>query len=60
LLLQIDSKSGTSKSHLIQLLSYKLIDIASDLPKPIIITIPTNIAANNIDSYTIYSLLKLP
>ncbi|KAK3501893.1 hypothetical protein B0T13DRAFT_396413, partial [Neurospora crassa] len=59
LLLQVNSKGGTRKSYFIQLLSYKLIDITNNLPKPIIITIPINITANNINSYIIYSLLKL-
>ncbi|KHE79583.1 hypothetical protein GE21DRAFT_1220530, partial [Neurospora crassa] len=33
--------------------------IVSNLLKPIIITTPTGITANNIDGYTIHSLLKL-
>ncbi|KHE85214.1 hypothetical protein GE21DRAFT_1206942, partial [Neurospora crassa] len=56
----IDGKGGTSKSHLIRLLFYKLINIVSNLPKPIIITAPISIATNNINGYTIHSLFKLP
>ncbi|KAL0466426.1 hypothetical protein QR685DRAFT_451294, partial [Neurospora intermedia] len=56
----IDSKGGTNKSYVIRLLSYKFIDIVSNLPKSIIITTSISIAANNIDSYIIHLLLKLP
>ncbi|KAK1773047.1 hypothetical protein QBC45DRAFT_340770, partial [Copromyces sp. CBS 386.78] len=56
----INSKGSISKSYFIRLLSYKLIKIATtkNLPKPIIRYTPTRVAINNIDGYTIYSLLK--
>ncbi|KAK3485051.1 uncharacterized protein B0T23DRAFT_327469, partial [Neurospora hispaniola] len=55
----IDGRSSTRKSHFIRLLSYKLIEIASiyNLLTPIIRTTPTSVVANNINSYTIYSLV---
>ncbi|KHE80259.1 hypothetical protein GE21DRAFT_1218825, partial [Neurospora crassa] len=58
LLLQIDGRGNTKKSHLIQLLSYKFTKIAFiyNLPTPIIRTTHINITAYNINSYTFYSL----
>ncbi|KHE78766.1 hypothetical protein GE21DRAFT_1222521, partial [Neurospora crassa] len=55
----IDGRSSTRKSYLIRLLFYKFIKIASiyNLLIPIIRTTPTNIVANNINNYTIHSLL---
>ncbi|KHE78629.1 hypothetical protein GE21DRAFT_1222863, partial [Neurospora crassa] len=55
----VDSKGSTSKSYFIRLLSYKFINIVGNLLKPIVIPALISVVANNIDSYTIYSLFKL-
>ncbi|KAK3487406.1 uncharacterized protein B0T23DRAFT_323302, partial [Neurospora hispaniola] len=59
LLIQIDGYSSTRKYHLIRLLFYKFTKTVFiyNLPTFIIRTTPTSVAVNNINSYTIYSLL---
>ncbi|KHE80026.1 hypothetical protein GE21DRAFT_1219371, partial [Neurospora crassa] len=58
----INGYSGIGKSHFIRLLSYKFIKIAFiyNFLTLIVCATPIGVAANNIDRYTLYSLLQLP
>jgi hypothetical protein len=62
LLLQVDGRGGTGKSHVIRLLSSRLNQLAkaAGQSSPIIRATPTGVAANNINGSTLHSLLRLP
>jgi len=62
LLVQVDGRGGTGKSHVINLLSAKLDQLAmarGHLPV-VVRSAPTGVAANNINGCTLHSLLRLP
>lgn len=61
LLLQVDGRDGTGKSHLIRLLSHRMDEMAAMHGRPscLIRAAPTGVAANNINGHTLYSLLRL-
>lgn len=62
LLLQVDGRGGTGKSHVIRLLSARLDRLARarGRPSPVVRAAPTGVAANNIAGSTLHSLLRLP
>ena len=62
LLLQVDGRAGTGKSHLLMVLSAKLQEMADDLgrPQPIVRTAPTGVAAHGIRGRTLHALFRLP
>lgn len=62
LLLQVDGRGGTGKSHVIRLMSARLDSMARAHGKPSIVAraAPTGVAANGINGSTVHSLLKLP
>jgi hypothetical protein len=62
LLLQVDGKAGTGKSHVIWLLSSKLQELATinGQPNPVFRAAPTGVAAHGISGKTIHSLFRLP
>jgi hypothetical protein len=62
ILLQVDGRGGTGKSHVIRLLSAQLDQLARAHGKesPVVRAAPTGVAANNINGGTLYSLLRLP
>lgn len=63
LLLQVDGRGGTGKSHVIRTLSARLESMAraAARPGPIVArAAPTGVAANGINGSTVHSLLKLP
>ncbi|RFU33151.1 hypothetical protein B7463_g3183, partial [Scytalidium lignicola] len=62
LLLQVDGKASTGKSHVIWLLSSKLQELATTnkQPNPVFRAAPTGVAAHGISGKTIHSLFRLP
>ena len=62
LLLQVDGKAGTGKSHVIWILSSRLQEIATahGRQNPILRAAPTGVAAHNISGRTLHSLFRLP
>ena len=59
--INVDRETGTGKLHLIAVLSTMLYDIARANNKPLLLVqaAPTRVAAFNINSKTIYKLLRL-
>src|SRR6266702_3349634 len=59
--ININRKAGTSKSHLIAVLFTTLYNMAifNSKPSPLVQAAPTGITAFNINSKTIYNLLRL-
>jgi len=62
LLLQVDGKAGTGKSHVIWILSSRLQEMAAahGRQNPIFRTAPTGVAAHNVSGRTLHSLFRLP
>jgi len=62
LLVQVDGRGGTGKSHVINLLSARLDQLAvANGHLPVVVrSAPTGVAANNINGSTLHSLLRLP
>lgn len=62
LLINLDGKAGTGKSHLIMLLSSVLQNMARHCgrPNPIIRAAPTGVAAHGIGGRTMHALFRLP
>jgi hypothetical protein len=60
--INVNREAGTGKSHLITVLSTTLYNIvrANNKPSPLVRAAPTRVAAFNINSRTIYELLRLP
>jgi hypothetical protein len=62
LLVQVDGRGSTGKSHVIHLFSSKLDELAASKGHLSVVVrcAPTGVAANNINGYTLHSLLRLP
>ncbi|EAQ90501.1 hypothetical protein CHGG_02436 [Chaetomium globosum CBS 148.51] len=62
ILLQVDGRGGTGKSHVIRPLSARLDQLARarGYSSPVVRAAPTGVAANNIAGSTLHSLLRLP
>jgi len=60
--INVDGEVGTGKLYLITVLSTTLYDMARANSKPMLLAraAPTRVAAFNINSRTIYNLLRLP
>ncbi|KAF6834321.1 mitochondrial dna helicase [Colletotrichum plurivorum] len=59
LLLHVDGKGGTGKSHVIKLIHHTLKQRAGP-NDPMMISAPTGIAANGVGGWTLHNLLRLP
>ncbi|KAF6820018.1 hypothetical protein CSOJ01_01086 [Colletotrichum sojae] len=59
LLLHVDGKGGTGKSHVIKLIHHTLKQRAGP-NDPMMISAPTGIAANGVGGLTLHNLLRLP
>lgn len=61
LLLHVDGAAGTGKSYLIDIMSVKLLEMATEQGRndPVIRAAPTEVAAYNISGRTLYALLGL-
>ncbi|KAI5365794.1 putative DNA helicase Pif1, P-loop containing nucleoside triphosphate hydrolase [Septoria linicola] len=62
ILLQLDGKAGTGKSHLIAVMSAHLAALADSHGQedPVLRTAPTGVAAHAISGRTLHALLKIP
>jgi Cdc6-like AAA superfamily ATPase len=62
LLIQVDGRGGTGKSHVINLLSTRLdqLSLARGHLPVVVRCAPPGVAANNINGCTLHSLLRLP
>lgn len=61
ILLHVDGQGGTGKSHVIRTVSAWLDRLAAihELESPVVRAAPTGVAANNINGFTLHSLLRL-